>query len=103
MNIRARWQFYKSIFPFVISFAMVAVIAVGVVWGFLLFCTLGLLFGFVGFSNFRKNEYYFYYNLGLTRWKLFKSSFVINLVIGLPIFAALLIFFTFVFGRLTLT
>lgn len=102
MNLRALWQFYKTIFPFVMAFAIVSVIALGVFWGFILFCTLGLWFGIVGFSTFRKGEYYFYYNLGLTKWKLIKASFFFNLLVGVPIFTLLLIFLTFVFGRLTI-
>ena len=102
MYLRAYWQLYRSIFPFIAAIGIVGVVALGVLWGFLLFCTLGLWFGFMGFSTFRKGEYYFYYNLGLTRWKLFKVSFLFNLVVGVPVFTVLLLIFTIVFGRLTI-
>ena len=102
MNLRAHWQFYKTLSPFIAAFGLVSVVALGVLWGFAIFCTLGLWFGFVGFANFRKDEYYFYHNLGLTKWQLIKSSFVINLLVGLPIFILLTIFFLFIFGGFTI-
>jgi hypothetical protein len=102
MNLRAHWQFYKSIFPFIAAFALVGIIALGALWGFVVFCSLGLWFGFFGFSNFRKDDYYFYHNLGLTRWHLIKSSFIINLIVGLPVFILLVILFLFLFGRFTI-
>lgn len=70
----------------------------GVNWGFLLFSTLGLLVGFIGFTTFKKDEYYFYYNLGITKWGLLKSSFIINILIGIPVFAILFLLNTFFFG-----
>jgi hypothetical protein len=96
MHLRAYWQLYKSIFPFIAAVGIVGVVALGVFWGFLLFCTLGLWFGFVGFATFRKGEYYFYHNLGLTRWNLVKASFLLNLMVGVPVFSVLLLFFILV-------
>lgn len=96
-------QFYKDLFPFVITFGLICIIAVGVIWGFVLFITLGLFAGFAGFSAFKKNEYYFYYNLGITPWKLFKVSFLFNLLVGIPLFGGLLIFISFVLGSPTIT
>ena len=103
MNLRAHWQFYKTIFPFIAAFSLVGIVALGVLWGFVLFATLGLWFGFIGFKNFRKEEYYFYHNLGFTKWNLVKNSFFINLFVGIPIFTVLTIFFLFLFGDLTIT
>ena len=52
--------------------------------------------------KFQENEYYFYHNLGLTKWHLIKSSFLINLVVGLPVFVLLTVFFLFVLAVLQL-
>ncbi|RDK87152.1 hypothetical protein [Marinirhabdus gelatinilytica] len=99
MSIRPYWQFYKAVFPFVMATGLVALALFGVVWGYFLFCTLGLVIGVVGFKNFRKNELYTYYNLGITKLKLFKISFAINLIIGLPIFLVFLSLFLLLFGK----
>jgi len=103
MNIRPYWQYYKDIFPFIAGFGMICCIATSVLWGFGLFCTLGVLFGFFGFQVFKNDQYYFYYNLGITKWKLLKVSFIINLLVGVPIFSFLLISFYFFFGSFTIT
>jgi len=70
----------------------------GVYWGFLLFSTLGLLIGFIGFYTFKKGEYYFYYNLGITKFGLLNASFFINILIGIPVFSILFLFNTLLFG-----
>tara|TARA_R110000822_G_scaffold42952_2_gene116341 strand:+ start:124 stop:435 length:312 start_codon:yes stop_codon:yes gene_type:complete len=103
MNIRAHWQYYKDIFPFIAGFGIICCIATNILWGFGLFCTLGLLFGFFGFRVFKNDEYYFYYNLGITKWNLLKISFFINLLIAIPLFSILLTCFYLSFGDFTST
>lgn len=100
---RAYWQFYKTIFPFIAAFSILSMLYVGLHWGFIFFVTIGLLFGFVGFRAFYNNQYYFYYNLGLSKWKLLRVSFLINLLVGIPIFSVLIIFINFVFGNFQIT
>jgi len=102
MQLRAYWQFYKDIFPFIAAFALLGVAIWGVAIAFVLFLSVGFLVGFIGFNSFKKEQYYFYYNLGITRWKLFKVCFLINIIIGIPIFIILLTFFILFFGRLTI-
>ena len=34
MPIRAYWQFYKSIFPFVVGFSIIGILYLGLIWGF---------------------------------------------------------------------
>jgi hypothetical protein len=103
MNIRPYTQFYKSIFPFVAGFAFVGVMVFGVFWGFFFFVTIALGFGFVGFNTFKKNEWYTYQNLGITKWMLFKGSFFMNLVLGLPVFIFLFLLISFIIGDFSLT
>ncbi|SRX75043.1 hypothetical protein AEQU3_02031 [Aequorivita antarctica] len=100
---RAYWQFYKTIFPFIVSFSILSMLYVGLFWGFVLFVSIGLLFGFIGFRTFYNNQFYFYFNLGLTKWKLFKVSFVMNILVGIPVFSVLIIFLIFIFGNLQIT
>ncbi len=98
MNLRAHWQFYRSIFPFCASFGFVAKLAVGLFGGFQVYETMVLMFGFQGFNSFRKGEIYFYYNLGLTKWQLYRTSFMLNLIIGIPLFCVLMLFKSLFFG-----
>ncbi len=103
MNLRPYTQFYTSIFPFVAAFALVGIIAFGVAYGFLFFLTIGLGFGFIGFNTFYKEQWYTYQNLGITKWKLFKTSFIYNLIIGLPVFLILFLLISFILGDFSLT
>tara|TARA_R110002072_G_scaffold16233_1_gene63722 strand:+ start:22423 stop:22734 length:312 start_codon:yes stop_codon:yes gene_type:complete len=103
MNLRPYWQFYRSIFPFIAAFGFVVLVLFGVLWGYLLFCTLAFGMGLLGFQYFKKNEYYSYYNLGITKWQLAKSAFIINLLVGLPIFLVCLPLFLFIFGSTSIT
>jgi hypothetical protein len=103
MNLRAYWQFYKTIFPFIAAFSIISIAFAGYFWGFVLFATLGLPFGFLGFQVFHKEQFYFYYNLGQTKWRLFKASFLINLLVGIPVFSILILFITFIVGDFQIT
>ncbi|MCH9661486.1 MAG: hypothetical protein K0U54_11305 [Bacteroidetes bacterium] len=69
---------------------VVSVLLFGVIYGYLIFITLGIVVGVLGFETFRKNEYYFYYNKGFTRLKLIKASFAINLIASIPLFLIVL-------------
>lgn len=103
MPTRAYWQFYKTIFPFIATFSIMGMVFLGLHWGFVIFATLGLAFGFVGFQVFYSNQSYFYFNLGITRKKLFAVSFFINILIGIPVFSVLIILITFIFGNFQIT
>lgn len=103
MSLRPYWQFYKDLFPFVISLGVLCALSFGALWGYVLFGTVGIAFGFIGFSVFRKEEYYFYYNLGITKRMLFTRVLIINLLVGLPVFTALLLLFLLIFGRVSIT
>ena len=103
MFLRPYVQFYKSIFPFVLAFSIVGVFAFGIFYGFLFFLTFGLLFGFFAFQNFYKEQWYTYQNLGITKWDLCIKSFILNLILGFPIFAFLFILISFIIGDFSLT
>ncbi|MAZ72462.1 MAG: hypothetical protein CMC70_04880 [Flavobacteriaceae bacterium] len=103
MILRPHWQFYKAIFPFVIATGLLSAAIFGVYWGYILYSTLGVILGFIGFHTFRKDEFYSYYNLGFTKRNLFKTSFIINLLVGLPVFLLFLALFLIIFGKTSLT
>lgn len=100
---RAYWQFYKSIFPFITAFSIVCISFGGLIWGLLLFASVGPFIGMLGFQIIYKEQLYFYYNLGITRLKLMGVSFVINLLLGIPVFGILILTVKFFIGNLTIT
>ena len=59
----------------------------GTIYGLLIFCSVGIFFGMLGFNYFKSSEYYLYHNLGYTRNMLLKKIFIRNLIIAIPIFA----------------
>jgi hypothetical protein len=101
MNSRPYLQFYKAILPFVAAFALISAAFLGIVWGVVFFNTLALAFGFFGFHSFYKEQWYTYQNLGLTKWQLLRSSFVINLIISIPV--TLFILISIIIGDFSLT
>tara|TARA_R110002124_G_scaffold5301_1_gene33165 strand:+ start:180847 stop:181158 length:312 start_codon:yes stop_codon:yes gene_type:complete len=99
MNIRAYWQFYKEVLPFIVFFTLLSKIIFGNISAMVVFLLVGVVIGFLAFSLLKKEQFYFYYNLGITKWKLFKTVFVINLIVGSPIVIVLLILSSFLFGN----
>tara|TARA_R110002072_G_scaffold23949_2_gene81977 strand:+ start:90597 stop:90908 length:312 start_codon:yes stop_codon:yes gene_type:complete len=99
MNIRAYWQFYKEVLPFILVFTLLSKIIFGNISAMVVFLLVGVVIGFLAFSLLKKEQFYFYYNLGITKWKLFKTVFVINLIVGSPIVIVLLILSSFLFGN----
>ena len=50
------------------------------------FLTGGFLSGILFYNMFRKKEYYFYYNLGISKLRLILISYLFHLIISLPLF-----------------
>ena len=50
------------------------------------FLTVGFLSGVLFFKMFRNKEYYFFYNLGISKLKLIIVSYSFHLIISLPLF-----------------
>lgn len=101
MRIRAYWQFYKALLPFIAGFGLLGLVLFGPLWGFILFTTAGYAFGWLGFFSFRKREFQFYHNLGLTRLSLAKVCWILNIVIGLPAFLIVSTFYFLFFGEIS--
>ena len=83
MLIRAYWQFYKEVLPYMLAFGLLCAFIFGLIWGYILYVLLGTFVGFFGFQTFKKNQFYFYFNLGITKWKLFNRVFMVNGVFGI--------------------
>jgi hypothetical protein len=95
---RALWNFYKDIFLYIVAFTVLSKVVFGNFSAVLIFITISVFAGFMAFYLLKKQEFYFYYNLGYTRWKLFKGVFLINLVLGTPIVIITLVIVTMLFG-----
>ncbi len=65
--------------PFCFIFGMIS----GIIWSIIFFSTFGILFGYIGYQTFKKNQYYAYYNLGFTKIKLLKTVWLFNTIISL--------------------
>ena len=98
MPTRALWNFYKTILPYVLVFTLLCKIVFGSFIAFFLFLSIGVLVGFFAFGLIKRQEFYFYYNLGYTKKKLLKVAFLINLLVGTPILITILILISFIFG-----
>lgn len=101
-HLRALWHFYKGILPFILAFTALCSLIFGPFIAFVLYILMGQVVGFGVFSLINKQEFYFYYNLGYTKWKLFKATFSFTIAIGTPIVIVLLIIIHLIFGDIKL-
>ena len=85
MNQVAFLKYYRDFNLFNVVFSVIGGIYFGAFSGVLIFCSFGLLIGYLGFNYFRKNEYYLYHNLGFSKRYLLKKVFLYNLLVSLPL------------------
>jgi hypothetical protein len=60
--------------------------------GIVILFTIANGIGFLAFSSLKSQEFYFYYNLGISKLKLLLSLVIINFVVGLPLVILFIIF-----------
>lgn len=89
-TLRAILIFYKKlVIPNLILSGLSGFIGLGIAGDFFLktigvsYIILGLLFHYFIYEVRDSNEYYFYYNMGLSRLSLWIITLVLNLIIGL--------------------
>jgi len=93
MNIRAIWSYYLDINIVNITFSIfIMYLLDNRYWGIFMFCTLGILVGRFAFKHFKENEYILYFNLGLSKKKLLKIVFVLNLILSIPFLIIAILF-----------
>ena len=85
MFSRAVWKYIWDINMFNLPFATIVGYISGLFWGVVLFCSLGVLVGAIGFRVFKNNEYFGYYNLGYTKFTLLVNVYVFNCSVYFPI------------------
>ena len=84
-------KFYQDITIYNLGFSILIGLYTSFLWGLAIFCTVGMFIGLVVFEAFRKNQYYFYYNMGVTKKRLLIYTWLINLLLALPAFVIKLI------------
>jgi len=91
--MRAFWHYYRTLNLFNICFSSIVAFMAFKFYLFpLMFCTLGTIAGIFSYSYFFKNECYFYNNLGYSNLRLFTMTFVINIVLAIPVFLLTLLY-----------
>ncbi len=90
--LKAILIFYqKLIIPTLILSGLLGLIGLGITGEFsfkaigISYIILGLMFHYFIYEIRNSNEYYFYYNIGLSRLTLWIITFILNLIIGLII------------------
>ena len=91
MHSKALWKYFLDINMFNVPFSLIFLIS-GVLWSVIIFSSIGILIGYLGYETFKKNEYYVYYNLGYTKTSLLKRIWFLNLTISTLIFLMFIIF-----------
>lgn len=87
----AFWKYYRNNAIFNVAGALLLGVFSGFLWSAIIFCSIGVLFGWIGFDYFYKNQYYFYYNLGFTKQELLLKTFLVNIIISVPFFLIIII------------
>ena len=88
--LKAILIFYqKLIIPTLLISGLLGVFGMGIIGNFSLkavgfsYIFIGLFFHYFIYEVRNNNEYYFYYNIGLSKLSLWIATFVLNLLIGL--------------------
>jgi hypothetical protein len=89
--MKAIWKYFIDVNIYNVIFSLIIAAYAGVFWFFLTFASFGTIVGVLSFTYFKKQEYYFYYNLGYTRRRLIFQSWLINVSIAFAGIAVYLI------------
>lgn len=102
MTLRPFWQFYKDCFPFIIGFSIISFFLFGGITALVVLLTISHGIGFLAFYILKRQEFYFYYNLGLSKLSLFISLCIYNLVLAIPFGILLMVLKLLGFGNTSL-
>jgi hypothetical protein len=92
MNTNPKLKYFLDINLYNSIFCLIISLISGFLWGLLMFMTIGIIVGFFGFRTFKENEYFAYYNLGLTKKDLIKNTFLMNSLISFFLFLIYILF-----------
>ncbi len=79
--MRTAFNYYRIIQSVNIPFSIVLGLLYGIEAFLLSFCTCGLVLSVFYFELFYKQQYYFYYNKGFSKLKLFGLAFLGNIAL----------------------
>ncbi|MEI6059136.1 MAG: hypothetical protein WCR72_00435 [Bacteroidota bacterium] len=79
---RAFLKFYFDSTRYTVAFSLLVSMIVNPLAGIAALPTYGLAIGLLCYRQFHGNQYYFYYNLGMSKQKLVLQSMMINLIIA---------------------
>ncbi len=89
---RAIFKFFCDVNLFNLVFCLFMSQISGFGWSLFLFNTIGIWIGLRGYHIFKRNEYYMYANLGLSKPDLILTVFLMNVAISLPLLFLVLVF-----------
>lgn len=81
--ISARLKYYYDLTRYNLGFSILIGLIISIKAGILSFGTLGMMVALISYRYFQNNQYYFYYNLGLSKMALILGSWAINLLISI--------------------
>jgi hypothetical protein len=90
---RAFLKFYVDSTRYNLAFSVLCFFLVNPLAGIVSFPTFGLAVGLLCYRKFQGHQYYFYYNLGITKRRLIAKSVAVNLAITLPMLLILLLMY----------
>jgi hypothetical protein len=85
--IQAKLKYYYDLTLYNFGFSLLIGLLIGINTGIVSFGTFGMFVGLISYRYFQNNQYYFYYNLGISKMALITTTWIINFTI-----AVLLIF-----------
>jgi hypothetical protein len=80
--IQARLKYYYDLTLYNLGFSILIGLIIGENAGIISFGTFGMLVGLMMYRYFQSNQYYFYYNLGLSKKALITTTWIINSTIA---------------------
>lgn len=80
--IQARLKYYYDLTLYNFGFSVLIGLIIGVKAGIVSFGTFGMLVGLMSYRYFQSNQYYFYYNLGVSKTALIATTWIINFAIA---------------------
>lgn len=80
--ISARLKYYYDLTRYNFGFSVIIGLIIGIEEGIVSFGTFGMFVGLISYRYFQNNQYYFYYNLGISKMALISVTWIINLTIA---------------------
>ncbi len=80
--IQAKLKYYYDLTRYNFGFSLLIGLILGINAGIVTFGSFGMFVGLMSYKYFQNNQYYFYYNLGISKRALITNTWIINLIIA---------------------